>query len=208
METFTRQREPTEWVIAYWYNADEAKLPRVLLIGDSICNGYQQAVRKELEGTAYVSFYATSKCVTDRTYLKQLAFMLEEYEYQVIHFNNGLHSLDTDRGEWEKALRAALALIKEKGKGAEIIWATSTPVKDADRNRKFQELTPIAGKVMKETNTPINDLYSLMSSLDCETHWSDGCHFKETGNAIMAEKIAAMCRAALPGPTHPTMSSL
>ena len=33
-------RENTEWIVSYAYNANDAKLPRVLLVGDSICNGY------------------------------------------------------------------------------------------------------------------------------------------------------------------------
>ena len=74
-------REGTEWMTSYWYNANDTKLPRVLLVGDSICNGYQSLVRDELAGTANVSFYVTSKCVSDPTYLKALAFMLEEYDY-------------------------------------------------------------------------------------------------------------------------------
>ena len=101
-------RENTEWINARWYNANDNKLPRVLLIGDSICNGYHTNVRDELAGTAYVTMYATSKCVTDRSYLKELKYILEEYDYAVIHFNNGLHSLNTDPKEWEAGLRAAL----------------------------------------------------------------------------------------------------
>ena len=120
------QRESTEWDNSYWYNANDNKLPRVLLIGDSICNGYQIFTRDELTGTAYVSFYATSKCVTDKAYLKMLSYILEEYDYSVIHFNNGLHSLNTDPAEWETGLREAVKLLKEKGKGANFYFTLGT----------------------------------------------------------------------------------
>ena len=38
--TTSRGRENIEWSITYSYNATETGKPRVLLIGDSICNGY------------------------------------------------------------------------------------------------------------------------------------------------------------------------
>jgi len=63
-------REPTEWIVSYAYNANDTKLPRVLLVGDSICNGYNKEVCNELAGTAYVTFFATSKCVCDKSYLR------------------------------------------------------------------------------------------------------------------------------------------
>ena len=81
-------------------------------------HGYQALVRDKLAGRAYVAFYATSKCVTDRSYAKELAHVLGEYRYHVIHFNNGLHSLGTDRAAWEASLRAAFALLVEQGQGA------------------------------------------------------------------------------------------
>ena len=46
-----RGHENIEWSIAYAYGlTDETKdLPRVLLVGDSICNGYQSDVRNRLK---------------------------------------------------------------------------------------------------------------------------------------------------------------
>jgi len=190
-------REPTEWMTSYWYNASDNKLPRVLLIGDSICNGYQPFVRDELAGTAYVSFFATSKCATDPTYLKALAFMLDEYDYKVIHFNNGLHSLNTDRGAWTAGLSAALNLIREKGKGAKVIWATSTPLKDPALTDKAKELNLIADGVMKSNSIPVDDLFSLMNPLDRNAFWVDTYHCNEKGRKMEAKQVADSIRQAL-----------
>ena len=195
-----RQREGTEWSITYWYEANQDRLPRVLLIGDSICNGYQSLVKDELRGVAYTSFYATSKCVTDRSYLKELAYVLDEYEYAVIHFNNGLHSLDTDRAEWEKGLRDALALMREKETGAQIVWATSTPLKDPELTRKAKELNAIAGRVMEENGIPVNDLFALMDPQDRDVLWTDTFHYNTTGRKMQAEQVAAAVRTWLPPP--------
>ena len=41
-EYTTRVREDIEWSISYTFNANDRDTPRVLLIGDSICNGYHK----------------------------------------------------------------------------------------------------------------------------------------------------------------------
>lgn len=193
-----KSREGTEWTMVYWYNANDSKLPRILLIGDSICNGYNTFVRDELAGTAYVSFYATSKCASDPSYLKELAYILGEYRYDVIHFNNGLHSLNTDRKEWEAGLRAALALIQEKAKDSKIIWASSTPLKDAALTEKAKELNEIAASVMRESGIPTDDLFALMDPMD-RSLWTDTYHYNTDGRKMQGKKVADAVREALGG---------
>lgn len=193
----THPRESTEWIVSYAFNANETKLPRVLLIGDSICNGYSKAVCAELAGRAYVTFFATSKCVCDTSYLRSLAFILDESDYAVIHFNNGLHSLSSNRQDWETCLRASVKLIKERGKGAKIFWASSTPLKDPALTEKAKELNAIAARVMVEEGIPTNDLFALMDPLDREAHWSDTYHFKGEAKKMQAQAVGACVRTAL-----------
>lgn len=192
-----RQRESTEWSIIYWFDANQTKLPRVLLVGDSICNGYNGFVQEELAGAAYTSFYATSKCVTDRSYLKELTYILEEYDYAVIHFNNGLHSLDTDRATWEAALRQLIKTLREKGKGAKLVWASSTPLLDPALTAKARELNAIAARVMQENGIPTDDLFGLMEPQE-RTLWSDTFHYHEAGRRMQAKQVAASIRPLLP----------
>jgi len=194
-----RQREGTEWSIIYWFHANQTALPRILLIGDSICNGYQSLVDRELDGIAYTSFYATSKCVTDRSYIKELSHVLDEYQYAVIHFNNGLHSLDTDRGEWEAALRQTIKTLREKGKGAKLVFATSTPLRDPALTVKARELNTIALRVMKEEGIPVNDLFALMDPQD-RSLWSDTFHYHEAGRAMQAKQVGDAIKGLLPPP--------
>lgn len=190
-------RENTEWVISYSYNANDNKLPRVLLIGDSICNGYQPFVCEDLAGTAYVSYFVSSKCLTDKSYLRVLAFFLDEYDYEVIHFNNGLHSLSSNQQDWETCLRASIKLIKEKAKRAKIIWASSTPLKDPNLTAKAQELNAIAAKVMTEEGIPTDDLFTLMVRLDRNENWTDTFHFTEPARQLQAKAVADSIRGAL-----------
>ena len=130
-----RGHENTEWSIYYGYHLTDANrgLPRVLLVGDSICNGYQRGVAQILEGKMNVSYWVSSYCVTSPGYLKRLALCLDEAKYDVVHFNNGLHSLGTPTDDWAKGLEAALKLIRARQPSARIIWTTSTPLKDPGR---------------------------------------------------------------------------
>ena len=135
-----RGHENIEWSIGYAFDLTSAQrtLPRALLVGDSICNGYQSAVRNELAGKMCVSYWVSSYCVTSPGYLRLLSFYLDEAEYAVIHFNNGLHSLGTPAADWEKGLRAALALIRAKQPKAKIVLCALFP-RGADATSPYRE---------------------------------------------------------------------
>ncbi|MFZ4600292.1 MAG: SGNH/GDSL hydrolase family protein, partial [Terrimicrobiaceae bacterium] len=157
-----RKRESIEWIYTVSHNPGATDLPRVLLIGDSIANMYQEYVSEELSGTAYVSTYTTSKCITDRSFLGELRLMLESGTYALIQFNNGLHSWGSDLKERERALSEVIKLLREQGKGAKIIWASTTPTESPDNNRLVKEFNDIAAAVMEKNEIPINDLFGLM----------------------------------------------
>ena len=110
-----RGHENIEWSISYAYHFTDAKkdLPRVLLVGDSICQGYQGKVCGKLDGKVNVTYWASSYCVTSPGYLRLLAFYLDEAKYDVIHFNNGLHSCKDRLGVFNSAQH------RGRGKGGE-----------------------------------------------------------------------------------------
>jgi hypothetical protein len=189
----------TEWVRIYHFDAGEDKLPRVLLIGDSICNGYSRAVGKKLKGIAYVSHFVTSKCVAERSYQRELSFVLDndEFKYDVIHFNNGLHSFNTSNSDWEAGLRSILKLLREKAGNAKIIWGSSTPVRNKSKTEKVKEMNLIAARVMKEEGIPINDLFTLTNQANPAELWTDGVHYNKQGTDIQGEQVAKMIRTKL-----------
>ena len=118
-------RENIEWSIGYAYGVtDETRhLPRVLLVGDSITAQNHRHVRTELAGKLNVSYWASSYCASTPRYLPLLEFYLNDAKYDVIHFNNGLHSLWTSDADWERGFRAALELIRRKQPQAKVIWS-------------------------------------------------------------------------------------
>ena len=64
-------------------------LPRVLLIGDSICGGYEKGVKRLLDGKAEVVKNAGNAEYTG-TGLKKIDEWLGDGKWDVIHFNWGL----------------------------------------------------------------------------------------------------------------------
>lgn len=189
-KTTSRVRESTEWSTTYTYNSNDTKTPRVLLIGDSICNGYQRTVTSKLKGKMNVTFWASSKCVTDRDYFRELDLILSANQYNVITFNNGLHSLGTDLVEWENAFRSAVRFLKVKCSNARLYICNCTPLNDPKLTEKSRKLNSIAQRVAEEENCPVIDLFRIMDPLSRNEFWSDTFHFKPAAIDRQADKIA------------------
>ncbi len=159
------------------WRLDKAKItdphrPRVLLIGDSILNGYRNHVVKALEGKASVDAWVNPYHQSEHLN-KLLAQVLEHGPYDVVHCNMGLHGWPEGRikpGTFEPLTRAYVEVIRQKSPNAAIIWASSTPVTVEGKPSKLEpEINPIivehnrmAAKVMAEMNVPVNDFYSLL----------------------------------------------
>ena len=193
----TRVREGIEWSITYAFDATDISRPRVLLIGDSICNGYNGRVRDLLAGTVNVSFWASSKCVTDPDYFRELDFILDARPYDAVCFNNGLHSLTTDRAEWDTAYASALAFIRAKLPEAKVALTLSTPLKDPTLTKISASLNETVLRLAREEGLPVIDLFSAMDPLDRETYWSDTYHFRAEAIEIQAQRIAERVREML-----------
>ncbi len=195
-----RGHENIEWSIGYAFHLTDSLrgLPRVLLVGDSICNAYQSGVRSLLEGRMNVSYWVSSYCVTSPNYLKLLAFYLEEAPYDVVHFNNGLHSLTTPTADWVLALERALRLVRDKQPNARIVWTTSTPLADAAKTEKCRELNKAArGVVERLGGFAVDDLFSLLDPLDRASNWSDVFHHRPAAVRLEAEQVAHAALAAV-----------
>src|ERR1700744_4885305 len=74
-------QESIEWCDIWIAHAKEAKLPGVLLIGDSITRAYYPEVEKRLAGKAYVGRLSSSAFISDPALLKQVEMVLTEYHF-------------------------------------------------------------------------------------------------------------------------------
>lgn len=196
-------RESTEWVQMDVPAATHTNLPRVLLVGDSIVAQYFGAVNERLKGKAYCAKLATSACVADPLFLKQLEAMFVGYEYAVIQFNNGLHGFGYTEAEYEAGYRKALALIQEKAPKAKLVFALTTPIRSTDDSNKFnprvEARNAFVTKLAEACNAGINDLYSI--SISHPELYADSHHYKKEAIALQAAQVAEKTVALLPGNT-------
>ena len=195
-----RGHENTEWSISYAYGLTDATrgLPRVLLVGDSICNGYAGAVRKRLAGKMNVTYWVSSYCVTSPAYMRLLSVYLDEAKYDVVHFNNGLHSLGTDNEAYARAFREALELVRRKQPGAKVVWCSSTPLADSAKTGKCRELNAAAAKVVAGLGgIDTDDLFALCDKFDRKKDWRDVFHFRPEAIERQGDQVAASVLSVL-----------
>jgi hypothetical protein len=200
---------------------DVAGLPRVLLIGDSISIGYTLQVRELLKGKANVHRPATN-CGPTTNGLKGLDAWLAtggaDKEWDVIHFNWGLHDLKymgPDGGnlaapkaegshqqvppaEYEKNLRELVTRLEKTG--AKLIWRNTTPVPEGAKGRVVGDsvkYNAIAAKIMEERGIPTDDLYTLAKEKASEIQRPADVHFTPEGSQVLAEHVVASIEKAL-----------
>lgn len=190
-EITTRTRENIEWSITYTFNALDRNSPRVLFIGDSICNGYKDYVREQLGDKVNLSYWISSKCVTDSAYFRELDFILDSNPCSLVLFNNGLHSLTSNRTEWAAAYESVLRFIRAKQPDACLCTVLSTPLKDAEKTGIVRQLNALAEKISAAQNISVIDLFTPMDPLDREVCWSDCYHFKEDAKRMQADLLTS-----------------
>lgn len=181
--------------------------PRVLLIGDSILNGYMKTVITALDGAAYVDAWVNP--YNQSEYLnKLLSEVLDNGPYDVVHFNMGLHGWQKGRikdGTFEPLTKAYVEVIRTKLPKAKIIWASSTPVTvkgkptelDTEINPIIVEHNRMAAKVMAEMNVPVNDFYSMLVG-KLELARGDQFHWTGPAYQILADAIVKTVIESLP----------
>lgn len=186
----------------------DAKRPRVLLMGDSILNGYFGAVSKSLEGRAYVDAWVNPYSQASYKLDEMIAEVLAHGPYDVIHFNMGLHGWQKGRipdGQFEPLTKKLVEALRKGAPKAKLIWASSTPVTtkgkpgelDAEINPIIIEHNRMAAKVMGEMNVPVEDLYALLTP---HLDWARGdqFHWKGEGYTLLAGEIVKRIEAVLP----------
>ena len=128
---------------------DDPKLPRVLVVGDSISMNYHQAAKTALAGKANYYRVAGNGGPSDRG-VSAMELWLGDYtqkglHWDVIQFNHGLHDLkqayDEKNDSWgrhqvaiedyKKNLELEVSIMKKTG--ATLIWCETTPVPNSSR---------------------------------------------------------------------------
>lgn len=192
----TRQSENIEWNVSYIYNRNDTASPRVLVIGDSICNAYQSQLRENLAERANLTFWASSFCVTDPSYFRLLDMVLDFPKADIVVFNNALHSFTSDEAEYRYAFRQATLLIRAKLPEAKLIILNGTPLHSDPDGNVDRVNRNIAG-VAKQENLPLWDINAFCRDFPQDS-WSDNYHFKTPAVCRQAEFLAGLIAEVLP----------
>lgn len=195
---------------------------RVLILGDSISIGYTQPVR-ELLGEEYVVVRPTQSaggaenCAGTNKGIESIDrwIALEGGDWDVIHFNFGLHDLkrvhpetgknSTDPNDPYQAdperYRAQLGAITERleATGARLIFATTTPVPEGVRPYRAPSdpltYNAVALEVLDGREVAINDLFTFANARLAEIQKERDVHFSRAGSEALAEQVARAIRA-------------
>lgn len=195
-------------------------LPKVFIYGDSISMAYTEYVRASLEDKACV-FRIHENGSSSNEFIQKMEAMRKtmfqphlsqgwDFEWDVIHFNVGLHDLkyvvngklDKQNGTqvssletYENNLRSIINYLKARHPKAKLIFATTTPVPEGERGRNAgdaKRYNKIALKVMKDhKDIIINDLYKFSVPVLEEYAVGPGnVHFKAEGSRLQGIEVA------------------
>jgi len=189
-------------------NPDPA-LPWVLLIGDSVTNGYAGHAAKDLNGKANVDLWITPAWLGPELFQSAPA-VVGMRPYRVIHFNeSGLHAWAEGRipeGQYGPLMQSYLQLLHKAAPQAQLVWATTTPVTAAGAPGKLDALDKLIAErnqlckpIMQREAIPIDDLYGLLlTHLDLAA--GDRFHWTDKAYDLLADAAASSISSELKKP--------
>ena len=207
---------------AFAFVENNPVLPNVFIYGDSISIAYTPTVRNELEDQAnvyrlHVNGGPSESIIEKVDTLLQTMKDHWDFNWDVIHFNVGLHDLkyvvgnklDKAKGEqlatmaeYETNLRDAIRYFLRVAPNAKLIFATTTPVPKGEPGRHVidgMRYNRIALKVLEDyPEVAVNDLYTF--TLPHQPDWwtkPGNVHFNETGYTAQGKEVARIIREAL-----------
>jgi hypothetical protein len=193
--------EEVEWTWEVRPAHVDAKLPNVLLVGDSITRNYYPEVQRKLADVANVYLFAASTSVGDPRLAHQLAEFsaLEGVPFKVVHFNNGMHGWAYSEQEFRAAFPSYLRALHKIAPKASFIWATITPVRADDQpgptNARIVDRNNIAQSFVTAEGIPVDDQHALMVH-HTDQH-EDNVHFNAAGAVVQGQQVAESIRSAL-----------
>jgi sialate O-acetylesterase len=221
-EEVTRPDQMPRYSVRAALTIEDPRLPRVLIIGDSISGGYQEPLRKRLVGRANLigesqlqnaslsscgpACYTTTGALRNDNLRNHLT---TREPYDVIHFNMGIHEFagaaPGAAASYADRLRQVIGVMREAAPQAKLIWCSSTGTISDNLIPRFpnylsncQAFNAAAAEVMQEEDIPINDLYSLLQPRIREVITGDHIHFQEAAKEEMADFLAPAILEALP----------
>jgi hypothetical protein len=190
------EREHIEWCDIWVTGANAGEQAKLLLIGDSIARSYFPYAEERLKGEYLCARLTTSKCVGDPSFYNELALLLDDYRFDTIHFNNGLHGWGYSEADYAKGLSETLDFIIHRSRGSRLIWASTTPMQRKDDLSERDPMTDrvvarnrIAEDLAARRRIQIDDLFGLVAG-HRDYFAADGVHFNPVGQKALGQKVA------------------
>ena len=206
---------------------NNSDLPNVLIYGDSISIHYTQEVRAKMAGKANV-YRLFRNGGSSRGFVQVMENMHDvmrnvdlndpwTFEWDVIHFNVGLHDLkyvtgkklDKENGKqvtsidvYKNNLREIVDYLKRLSPSAKLVFATTTPVPEGAQGRfagDSEKYNRAALEVLSDfPEIAINDLFSFTKPNHAEWWSKPGdVHYNETGQNAQGDEVARVILNAI-----------
>lgn len=176
------------------YVKDDPKLPRVLIIGDSISRSYTADARAALAGKANVH-RAPANCGRTEYFFKNGEIWLNQNgsnKWDLITVNFGIHD-NAKTPEWYTAnMKAIIKRLHETG--ATILLVNTTPWSKKEDPAGTDRSIPVneaMAKLAKEENIELINLHDAILPYAATLQGKDHVHFGDEGAKKMGQALAA-----------------
>ena len=165
----------------------------MLLIGDSISIGYYSLVRDQLAGYCTVDEYGITYDASDPAFTRDLGALLDVYDYDIIHFNVGIHRTGAMEPYYGTGVATIMDYLLQKEPNAKIVFATTTPLGSNTPNALMSGRNAAAKAQAMPRGIGIDDLYQVC--LRENPTMSDGIHFRDY--TVLANSVVKTVRTIL-----------
>lgn len=186
------------------------RLPKVVLLGDSIRLGYQDHVRDALQSEAHVLF-PPENCRFLQYLLRFVGNWKDDGQWggdaALVHWNAGLWDCLRVDGEppitplpfYREMLARSHRRLRRNFPVAKIVFATTTPVNEAGYrkperflrlNAEIEAYNAAAREVLAPLGEAFDDLYAVMAGASPDdhsdqTHWNTPSGTRRIGDAVV-----------------------
>lgn len=193
-------------------SATADKVSHVLIIGDSISNGYTPFIQKALSPGVNVEHNPGNGGSTIRG-VENIEKWIGNRQWDVILFNFGLHDLvhkdslnnydvngkvSVTLQEYQKNLELIVAKLRETT--ATLLFVTTTEVPENSAGRKVEDpakYNSVAKDVMKRNGIEVIDLYTFSLTIHPRNSMPGNVHYTEKGYELLADPLIKAINAAL-----------